>query len=149
MSLRYSEEELEETLKNTDVSVHTSQLKPHPLPALAAAIGRRAERNNEEDQLLRRILKEAKQTGWITHHTRAAWTSKGYRTPIQGDKGFVDIVLVREGQYANDLLFIEVKSSIGKLSIEQTLWKTLLEKTLVEYYIWRPSDWEVIKARLA
>ena len=49
MSLRYSEEELEETLKNPDVSVQTSQLKPHPaLAKLAATIGKRKNKYHAE-----------------------------------------------------------------------------------------------------
>lgn len=109
---------------------------------------------------------------WRWTHFRPAWSSKGYRTPIKGDRGFPDIVAVRPPR----LLFIEVKSEEAKLTVEQEEWIGVLEQcqktiilaaqklkrgevtidlessaptvTLPEVYVWRPSDFDKVKVLL-
>ena len=83
--------------------------------------------------------------GWRWTHFRPAWSSKGYRTPIKGHKGFVDYVAVRDGM----CLFIELKSGKGKLTDEQAEWamelKTIADHSLgVMYFEWKPTDWNRI-----
>ena len=56
--------------------------------------------------------------GWLVHHDRPARTSQGWRTAIQGDAGFPDIVAVRNGK----VVFAELKSEKGKVSAEQKKW---------------------------
>ena len=56
---------------------------------------------------------------------------------MQGDgAGFPDLVLVRKGR----LLFVELKSEIGKVSPQQRKWLDDLDKA-AETYVWRPEDW--------
>ena len=43
------------------------------------------------------IVAFAKAHGWLVHHCRPARTTKGWATPLQGDAGFVDLVLARNG----------------------------------------------------
>lgn len=79
--------------------------------------------------------------GWRWTHFRPAWSAKGYRTPIQGYKGFPDYVAVRNGM----CLFIELKGERGKLSPDQAIWmaefKSVASHSLgVMAFVWKPSD---------
>lgn len=92
------------------------------------------------------IIDAAHVFGFRVAHFRPAKTEKGWRTPVSADgAGWPDLVLAKKGR----LIFVEVKSDTGKLSLEQTAWKVLLEMTgQGEYYIWKPSDWDSIEAIL-
>lgn len=75
---------------------------------------------------------------WQVAHFRPAMTAAGnWVTPVAADgKGFVDLVLVR-----NRVLFVELKSQIGKLKPEQSEWGARLLLAGATYFIWRPVDW--------
>ena len=100
--------------------------------------------------------------GWRFTHFRPAWSSKGYRTPIVGNKGFPDYCAVRPPR----LIFAELKDDHTKPTPEQEEWLEDLREcvkmitlTAVEYipkglpiysgedklipslevYLWRPS----------
>ena len=125
----------------------------NPLPAPAEVIEQKKQRSHEEDELLGRIIEVAHLNHWLVAHFRPAMLKDGtYRTAVSADgKGFPDLVLVRElpGQPLNDILFVELKSSKGKLSIEQTLWRMMLEKSLCEYWLIRPEKEHEFYERLA
>ncbi len=108
-----------------------------------------------ERQLQDWIVEVAKVCGWRIHHTRPAWTNKGWRTPIQGDAGFFDLVLVKGAR----LLLIELKSEKGKLSPEQQDWHDAIDlmnrlrlrkgyNNPVEKFLFRPSDRDEIEQLL-
>jgi hypothetical protein len=72
-----------------------------------------------------RVLRCAAQHSWIAYHTH---DSRGSR------KGFPDLVLAKPGQA---VLFVELKSHTGKLTIEQTTWLNVLGRCVgVEAYCW-------------
>ena len=71
-----------------------------------------------EQQLLDAIVQAAKLHGWMVAHFRPALTAKGWRTPMQGDPGFPDLVLARKGE----VLFLELKSQKGRMTEAQTAW---------------------------
>jgi hypothetical protein len=62
-----------------------------------------------EDELQSAIIKAARLRGWMVAHFRPAKTEKGWRTPVQGDAGFPDLVLARNGR----VYFLELKR-LGK-----------------------------------
>lgn len=99
-----------------------------------------------EAEFQKLVVEYAHQMGWKVHHTRPARTDKGWRTPIQGDPGFPDLVLVR-GDYVNGrVVFAELKSQKGRIISEQQGWLNALYATCsVEVYEWRPSDWPTIQ----
>jgi hypothetical protein len=72
----------------------------------------------------RTILDTAKMFGWRIHHTRPAWTGKGWRTPLQGHAGFPDLVLAHE--HVTGVLFVELKRSDNQLTEDQARWGTVL-----------------------
>ncbi len=99
-----------------------------------------------ESDYQRRIIDLAKTCGWRVMHIRDAPTrSGGYATPVTADgKGWPDLTLCRGA----DLLFIEVKAAKGKLSEAQERWLDALAATGAEVFVCRPSDWDLIQARL-
>ena len=97
-----------------------------------------AESMSEED-LQKNIIAMAKQFGWLIHSERPALTKEGqWRTPIQGDKGFYDLILKRyTPNRGYETLEWELKSEKGKLSEAQEAWFAVSPSTEVI----RPSDW--------
>jgi hypothetical protein len=95
-----------------------------------------------EKDFQRAVIDLARLTGWRVHHTRPALTRRGrWLTPIQGDAGFPDLVLVRAGR----VIFAELKRVGGKPTAEQQAWLEALQACAgVEVYLWTPDDWEAI-----
>lgn len=78
-------------------------------------------------------------------HFRPAETRKGWRTPVQGDKGFPDLVLA----IPPTLYIWEAKAQRGRLSPEQLEWAEILGRcTTLESGLIRPADWDTIWATL-
>jgi len=73
-----------------------------------------------EAEMMRAILEAAKVLHWRVAHFRAARTVHGWRTPVEGDPGFPDAVLVhpRTGR----CWFVELKARRGRLTAEQERW---------------------------
>lgn len=94
-----------------------------------------------EAEFLDRIIGCAKWTGWLVCHFRPARTDKGWRTPLQGMPGFVDLILAQNGT----VLMAEVKTEDGRQSKYQELWQ---EQMGEHYLLWRPHDWPAIEALL-
>lgn len=90
-----------------------------------------------EDQLLAAVLDAAKQLGYRVCHFRPARTATGWRTAIQGDKGWVDLVLCGYGRF----MVVECKSETGKLTDDQGAWRWELLNAGIEYHVWRPRHW--------
>ena len=90
-----------------------------------------------EAEFQRWLTELAEVLGWTHVHFRPAMTSKGYRTPVSGPlgKGWPDLVLVRER-----IIFAELKSEKGKVSLEQDYVLGELRRAGAEVYVWRPSD---------
>jgi len=81
----------------------------------------------------------AKLLGWRVYSTRAAFTGKGYRTPVTS-RGFPDLLLVREGR----LVAAELKVG-SPLAPEQREWLDELGKVAgVESFVWKPADFDQI-----
>lgn len=65
------------------------------------------------------VIAVAQGLGWRVYHPRPALERSGkWCTPAQGDVGFPDLTLARDGK----LLFIELKSTAGWLSDDQCGW---------------------------
>ena len=87
-----------------------------------------------ESQLQDNILDAAKQCGWLCYHTRAAMNKRGvWSSPMQGNPGYPDLTLARNGI----AFFFELKSEKGKLTVEQQEWYHALPNCLII----KPRDW--------
>ena len=83
-----------------------------------------------EDQLLRKVLELARKYNVVAFHS--------YDSKRDTVKGWPDLVLV--GQ--NGVAFVELKSSGGEMSREQTILCHKLRAAGQEWHLWRPSDLE-------
>lgn len=68
---------------------------------------------------------------------------RGYHTWMSkfSEKGFPDWTICNPAQ--KRIIFVELKSETGKLSKEQIFWGELLQACGIEWYCWRPSDYEI------
>jgi hypothetical protein len=98
-----------------------------------------------ESDFLKQVIDLAHIYGWKVAHFRPAMTARGWRTAVQADgAGFPDLVLVRDR-----VIFAELKSDGGKLSVSQDTWLYRLVEAAknmmgLGVYVWRPSDFDGI-----
>lgn len=113
-------------------------------------------RKQTEDALMRDLVGQAKVWRWWVQHTRSlvVMTATGPRgmAPIQGQRGFPDLLLVRDA-----VLAWELKREVGNdLDEDQRAWGTAFAALIdvlgstcpVEYRVVRPSDYESCVERL-
>lgn len=85
--------------------------------------------------------------GWLVHHDRPARTDQGYRTAIQGNAGFPDLVAIRAGH----LVVAELKVGRGKTTPAQDRWLRSFQMvedrgTGLIVRLWRPEHQPEIEA---
>jgi hypothetical protein len=76
----------------------------------------------KESDYQKTIVDAAKMFGWRIHHARPAWTTRGWRTAIQGHPGFPDLVLAH-GHVG--VWFVELKHKTN-LTEDQARWGVVL-----------------------
>lgn len=93
-----------------------------------------------EAQFQQALIEFAALKGYLVAHFRPAQTQDGWRTAVQGDTGFPDLVLT------NGIItvFAELKSSLGDLSAEQYEWLYNLQMSGAMAFLWTPEDWDEI-----
>jgi hypothetical protein len=90
-----------------------------------------------EAELQDNVVELAHLLKWKAAHFRPARTAHGWKTAVGYDgKGWVDLVLVRER-----IVFAEVKSAAGRLSLEQVTWRDWLTAAGAEWHQWAPEQW--------
>lgn len=85
-----------------------------------------------EAQFTSAVIELAQYRGWKVCHFRPARTNRGWRTAIEGDKGFPDLVMARDGT----VLFAELKIGKAKLRREQEEWAAQLPLL----FVWTPAN---------
>ena len=95
-----------------------------------------------EADFTKTVIDIATTYGYLVSHFRPARTERGWRTPLQGDAGFPDLVIVGHGL----LLLAELKVGRGKLRLEQERWKDAIQPE--HYRLWYPKDIDQIVAEL-
>jgi hypothetical protein len=93
-------------------------------------------RSMTEDQLQDAILDAARLFGWRAYHIR-----RSDRAIVQGDAGFPDVTLARDGR----VLFLELKREGGRMTRAQVEW---IEAIGVGALIVRPDDLDTILGML-
>ena len=98
-----------------------------------------------EKEFQKQVVEIARMYGWKVAHFRTAQVAKDvWVTPMLGDKGFPDLVLVR----GTVLVFAELKVGYNKTTPEQAEWLEALSKTRARVYVWTPEHWPAIKRAL-
>lgn len=95
-----------------------------------------------------KVMDLARLMGWHRAHFRTAYQPGAGKwvTPMSGEKGFPDLVLVRPPR----LIFAELKSDRGRTTDDQDEWLSLLAQVPhIEVYLWRPRDLEQIATILS
>ncbi len=101
-----------------------------------------------EKQLVDALVDLAKQLGYFVCHFRSAINQRGHwSTPIQGNAGFPDLVIVGRGM----VLFLECKTEKGAATPEQQAWLEALSNPLnvIHANIVQPHDLDSIAKLLA
>lgn len=92
------------------------------------------------------VIDMAHTFGWLVHHSRPAYNRSGkMSTPIQGDAGLPDLILVRPPR----IIFAELKRVTGRVSPTQQRWlDSLVPCPGVEVYLWTPADADQVEELL-
>lgn len=90
-----------------------------------------------EAELQNAVIDLAHLLHWRVAHFRPARTETGWRTPMQGDRGFPDLVLAN----GDLVVFAELKSDRGQVTDDQREWLTAVNVPGVLAVVWRPVDW--------
>lgn len=81
------------------------------------------------------VLAIASAANWLTYHTHDSRRSTA---------GFPDLTLVRGPR----MIFAELKTQKGRVTVEQQKWLDALGAASVEVYLWRPADVDEVVATL-
>jgi hypothetical protein len=95
-----------------------------------------------EDDWKAWVLDTARLYGWRISHFRPARTERGWRTPVEGHKGFPDLVLARAGV----VLIVELKKDNTHPDDDQQAWLDALGPIA---RVWRPRDREQVLRTLS
>jgi len=97
-----------------------------------------------EKAFLGMVVQLARLHGWLVMHQRPARTRGGWRTAVQGDPGFPDLVLLRDGV----LIVAELKADDGLLTAAQKRWLEAFRAAGIGGGVWRPRDFALIELTL-
>jgi len=104
------------------------RLRAQPRVAVVKpTIGDELNRYMSERDLQRIVVDAARLHGWRHYHTYNSQRSTA---------GFPDLVLVRPPR----IMFVELKTERGRLTLEQAIWIRELERCSVEVYVWQPHN---------
>lgn len=98
---------------------------PLPTPRFPGSTPRMSEK-----ELLQAVKSFAAVLGWLCYHTLWAQGSS---------PGFPDLTMIRGGR----VIFVELKSPTGKLTVHQARWLLGLAEAGAEVHVWRPDDLDV------
>lgn len=91
----------------------------------------------KEDDLKRAVIELCRHLGLLVHHCRPARLANGkWRTPIEGNSGFPDLVITGPG----GVLFRELKAEHAYPTKEQRRWLNALEDAGANVWVWKPRD---------
>jgi hypothetical protein len=105
-------------------------------------------RQPTEAECQRTIVEAAHLGGWLVHHARPARTGAGWRTAIQGDAGFPDLVLARRSPPWR-VIVVELKRRPNRPTAAQRLWLDAIAGAGVDARLaWMPDDLDDLVAEL-
>ena len=103
-----------------------------------------AELKITEDSLQQTVVDAAWIGGWRVAHWATARTKESWRTPCRYDgKGFPDLILSRDR-----VIFAELKSSTGRMSVDQTEWLRALTAAGMDARVIWPGNLDALTTEL-
>lgn len=95
-----------------------------------------------EADLQRLVTDAAELYGWHWAHFRPAQTARGWRTPVSGTigPGFPDLILARPRDHR--LMFVELKSDVGKVNDQQRHVHEVLQASYAAVWVIRPKTFD-------
>jgi hypothetical protein len=91
------------------------------------------------------VMQVAARYGWRQAHFRPSMTSNGrWLTAMSGDAGYPDLTLAHP---TKGIIFAELKTDRGRVSVEQDLWHKFLHAGAyvgTSVQLWRPRDLDQI-----
>jgi len=91
-----------------------------------------------EKALLDAVVTLAKRWNWQVFHALPSMNRRGaWATHFRGHAGFPDLVLSHK---VGDLVIVELKSEIGRLTEGQHKWLASFEAAGIETHVWRPEQ---------
>lgn len=91
------------------------------------------------------IIEAAKLGGWLVHAERPARSNRGWRTPIRGDAGWPDLVLVGHGR----VVVLELKRRPNQVTDDQGRWLEALRRAMVDArVVYVPDELDALVAEL-
>jgi hypothetical protein len=99
-----------------------------------------------EAEFQAQVIDLARITGWKANHTRRSIGKGRQWTTATSVTGWPDLTLWRPGR--GGVIFAELKTDTGKVSLDQQTILASLRSAGAEVYVWRPRDWDEIVARL-
>lgn len=95
------------------------------------------QKNPTETRYTTTVVELARVLGWRVSHFRPARTATGWRTAVQGDAGFPDLVMAKGGV----VIFAELKTANGRVSPAQRDWLDALDRCPgVRTFLWVVPD---------
>jgi hypothetical protein len=102
-----------------------------------------------EAEFQTQVISIARMYGWRVQHSRAVQMANGkWLTPIQGDAGFPDLILVKPGARGG-IIYAELKTDLGRVAPHQRDWLRAIDAAGGEACVWRPTDMATIAERLS
>ena len=91
-----------------------------------------------EKALLDAVVAMATVCQWHVYHALPSMNRRGaWATHFRGHAGFPDLVL---SHLKGDLVIVELKSEIGRLTDGQHKWLASFEAAGIETHVWRPAQ---------
>jgi hypothetical protein len=92
------------------------------------------------------VVATAHAYGWLVYHPLPSMNRRGrWGTHQIGDTGFPDLMMAH---HRHGVLFVELKTNAGRLSVAQQRWLDTLHSGGAETHVWRPRDRAEMKLRL-
>jgi hypothetical protein len=103
-----------------------------------------AQVNAQEKLFMNSVMQIAKMNGWLIHHPTPHQVRPGV---FRSDgAGVPDLMLVSTN--GRGIIWAELKIEAGRLSPIQEHWGNNIKANGGEYYVWRPSQIDLIAERL-
>ena len=143
MTQEWTEELLAEKLaENKDLSIASESFPSVPRPQEPEGVKVVIHRKQPERAFQDQVIALAQTLGFKVHAERHARTKTSWRTPVQGDPGWLDLFLAHP--LTENIIVLELKVKSYRLPPHQKAWHDTLRACGLTVFVKRPQDWDWI-----